>query len=146
MAGKEISKETVDKVLEAIEIAKTTGKIKKGTNETTKAVERGTAKLVAVAKDASPPEIVMHIPMLAEEKDILCVEVPSKEALGASAGIDVPTASVAVVQEGEAKKLIKEIVEKNKPGKKAEEEAPETKASEPAQKAKPSEKPKEEKE
>ena len=68
MAGKEISKETVDKVLEAIEIAKTTGKIKKGTNETTKAVERGTAKLVAVAKDASPPEIVMHIPMLAEEK------------------------------------------------------------------------------
>ena len=109
MVGKEISKEDVDKVLEAIEIAKTTGKIKKGTNEVTKAVERGTAKLVAVAKDASPPEIVMHIPLLAEEKGILCVEVPSKEALGASAGIDVPTASVAVIQEGEAKKLVKEL-------------------------------------
>ncbi|MBW2982112.1 50S ribosomal protein L7Ae [Candidatus Woesearchaeota archaeon] len=120
MVGKEISKEMVDKVLEAIEIAKTTGKIKKGTNETTKAVERGTAKLVAVAKDASPPEIVMHIPLLSEEKGILCVEIPSKEALGASAGIDVPTASVAIVQEGEAKKLIKEIVEKNKPAKKEE--------------------------
>ena len=68
--------------------------------------------------------------------------MPSKEALGASAGIDVPTASVAIVQEGEAKKLIKEIVDKNKPAKKAE-EAPETKASEPAQKEKPSDKPKE---
>ena len=111
MAGKEISKEDVDKVLEAIEIAKSTGKIKKGTNEVTKSVERGTAKIVAVAKDASPPEIVMHIPMLAEEKDVLCVEVPSKEELGASAGIDVPTASVAIVQEGEAKKLIKELTE-----------------------------------
>jgi large subunit ribosomal protein L7Ae len=121
MAGKEISKEMVDKVLEAIEIAKTTGKIKKGTNETTKAVERGKAKLVAVAKDASPPEIVMHLPLLAEEKGVLCVEVPSKEALGASAGIDVPTASVAIVQEGEAKALLKEIIEKSRPEKKAEE-------------------------
>ena len=115
MVGKEISKEMVDKVLEAIEIAKTTGKIKKGTNEVTKAVERGDAKIVAVAKDASPPEIVMHLPLLAEEKEILCVEIPSKEELGASAGIDVPTASVAITQEGEAKALVKEILEKNKP-------------------------------
>ena len=43
--------EVADKVLEAIEIAKSTGKIKKGTNEATKALERGVAKLVAVAKD-----------------------------------------------------------------------------------------------
>ena len=45
------SKEVVDKALEAIEIAKSTGKIRKGTNEATKALERGAAKLVAVAKD-----------------------------------------------------------------------------------------------
>ena len=112
MTGKELSKEDVDKVLEAIEIAKSTGKIKKGTNEVTKSVERGTAKLVAVAKDASPPEIVMHIPILAEEKGVLCLEIPSKEELGASAGIEVPTASVAIVQEGESKKLIKELNER----------------------------------
>lgn len=110
----EIPKEIVDKVLEAIEIAKATGKIKKGTNEVTKAIERGVAKIVAVAKDASPPEIVMHLPLLAKEKGIACVEVPSKEELGASAGIDVPTASVAIVQEGEAKALVKEIIEKVK--------------------------------
>ena len=125
MVGKEISKEMVDKVLEAIEIAKATGKIKKGTNEVTKVVERGTAKIVAVAKDASPPEIVMHLPLLSEEKGILCVEVPSKEELGASAGIDVPTASVAIVQEGESKKLIKEILEQNKVEKPKEEKTEE---------------------
>ncbi len=114
MTGKEVSKEVADKVLEAIEIAKATGKIKKGTNEVTKAIERGTAKIVAVAKDASPPEIVMHLPMLAEEKGILCVEIPSKEELGASAGIEVPTASVAIVEEGEAKALVKELTGKDK--------------------------------
>jgi large subunit ribosomal protein L7Ae len=108
----EISKELIDNALEAVEVAKATGKIRKGTNEVTKAVERGTAKLVVVARDANPPEIIMHLPLLAKEKGIPCIEVPSKEDLGASAGIDVPTASVAISQEGEAKKLIASIAAK----------------------------------
>ena len=53
-----------EKVLEAIEVAKATGKLRRGTNETTKAIERGTAKLVVVAKDITPPEIVIHLPIL----------------------------------------------------------------------------------
>jgi len=101
-----------DKVYEAIETAKATGKLRKGTNEVTKAIEKGNAKLVAIAKDVSPPEITMHIPLLCEEKGIKCVEVPSKEELGAAAGIEKPTAAVAIVQEGEAKSLIKEISSK----------------------------------
>ena len=98
-----------DNVYEAIEVAKATGKIKKGVNEVTKSIEKGEAKLVAVAKDISPPEIVMHIPLLCKEKGILCIEVPSKEELGASAGLDVPTASVAITKEGDAKKLIAQL-------------------------------------
>jgi len=105
----EVSKEVVDKVLEAIEIAKSTGKIRKGTNEATKALERGIAKLVAVAKDVSPPEIVMHLPLLAKEKGVLCAKVTSKEELGAAAGLDVGTSAIAIVEEGEAKTLLKEI-------------------------------------
>ncbi len=103
------SKETIEKALEAVEVAKATGKIKKGTNETTKAIERGTAKLVVVAKDVSPPEITMHIPMIAKEKGIPCIIVGSKEELGAAAGLTVPTVSVAVTSEGDGKKLIKEL-------------------------------------
>lgn len=110
----EVSKDTIEKVYEAIEIAKTTGKLKKGTNEATKAIERGTAKLVAYAKDIEPKEITMHIPLLAKEKGILAVEVPSKEELGAATGISVGTAAVAIVQEGESKDLIKEITAKLK--------------------------------
>ena len=110
----EIPKEIVDKVLEAIEVAKATGKVKKGANEVTKAVEKGTAKLVAIAKDVSPSEVTMHIPVLCKEKGIPCAIVPSKEELGASAGIPVPTAGVAVINEGEAKALIKELGDKLK--------------------------------
>ena len=103
-----------NKALEAVEIARTTGKLKKGTNEVTKAIERGTAKLVVIAKDVSPPEITMHLPLLGKEKGVLVIEVPSKEELGVAAGLTVPAVSIAVVQEGEAKNLIKEINEEIK--------------------------------
>ena len=114
MAAVEVSKEMVDKIYAIIEVAKSTGKIKKGTNETTKSIEKGKAKFVVVAKDVEPAEIIMHIPMIAEEKNVPCFQVPSKEELGAAAGIQVPTGSVAVIQEGEAKNLIKELVSKAK--------------------------------
>ncbi|MFH1409899.1 MAG: ribosomal L7Ae/L30e/S12e/Gadd45 family protein [Nanoarchaeota archaeon] len=98
-----------DKLYEAIEISKTTGKIKKGTNEVTKAIEKGNAKLVVYAKDAQPAEITMHLPLLCKEKGVPCFEVPSREELGAAAGLEVPTVSVAIVKEGEAKDIIKEL-------------------------------------
>lgn len=98
-----------NKALEAIELAKKTGKIKKGTNEVTKVAEKGQAKLVVVAKDVNPPEIIMHLPALCEEKSIPYVEVEKKEDLGVAAGLGVSTSAVAIVIEGEAKDLIKQI-------------------------------------
>ncbi|MBD3303966.1 50S ribosomal protein L7ae [Candidatus Woesearchaeota archaeon] len=105
-------KELADKALEAIEIAKTTGKIKKGANEATKALERGNAKLVAIAKDVSPPEITMHIPIIAKEKSVPCIEIETKEELGVAAGIKVGTSAIAIVAEGTAKKVLAEINKK----------------------------------
>ena len=102
-------KEIMNKTYEAIEVAKNTGKIRKGSNEATKACERGVAKLVAIAKDVQPAEVTMHIPLIAKEKGIPCVTVDSKEELGAAAGIAVGTAAVAIVEEGQAKKVIEEI-------------------------------------
>jgi large subunit ribosomal protein L7Ae len=105
----DVPKEVIERVYEAIEVAKATGKIKKGGNEATKAIERGQAKLVAIAKDVTPAEVVMHIPLLAKEKGVPCVVVPSKEELGASAGVAVGTSAVAITSEGEAKEIIKAI-------------------------------------
>ncbi len=105
----DLPKEIVQKAYEAVEVAKKTGKIKKGTNEVTKVVERGIAKLVIIAKDINPQEIIMHFPALCEEKNIPLVIVPSKEELGAAAGLKVSTASVAIINEGDAKDLIKDL-------------------------------------
>ncbi|MBS3127102.1 50S ribosomal protein L7Ae [Candidatus Woesearchaeota archaeon] len=97
------------KVLEAVEVARTTGKIRKGANETTKAIEKGNAKLVVYAADVNPKEVVMHLPLLCKEKNIPCVEISKKEDLGAAAGLPVATAAVAVVKEGDAKGAIEEL-------------------------------------
>ena len=59
-------------VYEVIEKARKTGKIEKGTNEVTKAIERGTAKFVVYAVDVEPKEIVQHLPIIAKEKNIFC--------------------------------------------------------------------------
>jgi large subunit ribosomal protein L7Ae len=100
---------SAEKAYEAVEVARTTGKIKKGTNEVTKQIERGNAKLVVVAKDVNPPEVIMHLPMLCKEKGITCVEVPSKEELGAAAGLQVGTGAVCVTEVGESASIIKDI-------------------------------------
>ena len=89
-----------------VEKAKKTGKVDKGTNEVTKAIELGVAKLVVYAADVTPKEIVAHLPVLCKEKNNLCVEVDSKQKLGVAVGIGVSTAAVAVIQPGEADKEI----------------------------------------
>lgn len=104
----------VEDVLNLVETARTTGKIKKGTNETTKAVEKEITKLIVIAEDISPPEIAMHLPLLCEERGIAYTYVPKKEELGASAGVEVGCGAVAIVEAGEGKTLLKEILEKLK--------------------------------
>jgi large subunit ribosomal protein L7Ae len=92
-----------------IETARKTGKIDKGINEATKAVERGVAKLVVYAADVSPKEIVAHLPILCKEKGIPCQEVDSKQKLGLAVGIKVSASAVAVIEAGEAAKEISSL-------------------------------------
>ena len=65
------------------------GKIRKGMNEATKAVERSIAKLVVIAEDVTPPEVVMHLPMLCDEKKVPYGFVTKKEDLGKAVGLEV---------------------------------------------------------
>lgn len=108
----EVPKDLADKTYEAVEIAKNTGKLRKGVNETTKCIERGLAKLVIMATDVTPEEILMHLPVLCEEKKVPYTYVPSKLELGKAAGIDVATSSIAIEEVGDAKKVIEDIKRK----------------------------------
>lgn len=106
----EVPKEVADAAHEALQIAAKTGVVRKGTNETTKAVERAQAKLVVIAEDVDPPEVVAHLPLLCEERKIPYIFVASKQEIGEAIGIDVPAAAASIVNEGEAKGLVKEII------------------------------------
>ncbi|MFB6071679.1 MAG: 50S ribosomal protein L7Ae [Halobacterium sp.] len=101
-----------ERALEALEVARDTGSVKKGTNETTKAVERGNASLVYVAEDVTPEEIVMHLPELAEEKGIGVVFVETQDELGNAAGLEVGSAAAAVVDAGDAEDDVEDIATK----------------------------------
>jgi len=96
-------------IYKIIEKARKTGKIEKGTNEVTKAIERGTAKLVVYAADVEPKEIVQHIPVLCKEKKVICREADSRQKLGLAVGISVPASSVVVINAGEAESDIKAL-------------------------------------
>ena len=90
------------------------GKIKKGTNEVTKALERGNAKMVFLAGDVTPKEIVRHLPILSKEKGVAYLEIPESKALGNAAGIEVGAASVAIIEAGRSDSDLRSIVERVK--------------------------------
>ena len=114
----ELPDDMQQKILELFDIARNTGKIKKGANEVTKAIERGTAKIVIIAGDVEPPEIVMHLGPLCEEKGITYAFIKSKKQVGSVIGVGVSCSSAAVLEAGEGTNVLKDLKEKIKKHKK----------------------------
>ncbi len=93
----ELTKELREHTIEIVEKS-AKGKMKAGLNEVTKAIERGTAKFVVIAEDVSPAELVMHIPLLCEEKGVVYSYIATKKELGEKAGLRMDTAAVAIIE------------------------------------------------
>jgi large subunit ribosomal protein L7Ae len=110
----EMPKDLVDKAYEIVELARDSGKVRRGVNEVTKLVERGGVAIVVMSEDVQPPEILAHMTLLCEEKNIPYAYVPSKQELGVASGLKVPTASVAVMEPGKGKQLLEDLVSKVK--------------------------------
>ncbi len=104
-----VPKEVADAAYEALQLATQTGSVRKGTNETTKAIERAQAKLVVIAEDVDPPEVVAHLPIICEERKIPYVFVLNKQKIGSATGIDVSAAAACIVDLGDAASLVREI-------------------------------------
>ena len=100
----------VSPILEAIQQAVQTGKVRKGTNEATKAIERGISKLIVIAEDVEPPEVVAHLPLICEEQNAAYAFVPSKQELGKALGIEVICAAAAILDSGDAQHIIDEVI------------------------------------
>ncbi|KKM12678.1 50S ribosomal protein L7Ae/L30e/S12e/Gadd45 [Clostridiales bacterium PH28_bin88] len=69
-----------------------------GTKQTTKAVQKGTARMVFVAKDAET-RVIDPLIKLCTEKAVEVVTVPSMTELGRACGIEVGSASAAILDE-----------------------------------------------
>ena len=108
----QVPKELADQAYQAVEKARESGKLKRGVNEATKAIERATAKLIVIAEDVTPPEIVAYLPILCDEKKIPYIFVPTKKELGKASGIEVGTTAIAITDEGNSKELIMNIAKK----------------------------------
>ena len=109
-----MSTQLVTNALGIVEKLQGKGKIKIGINEVTKAIERGTAKLVLIADDVTPKELIIHLPIIAKEKGIPILNIPTREELGKTSGLNVGTSAIAIIDAGEQKTEIQELAKKIK--------------------------------
>jgi U4/U6 small nuclear ribonucleoprotein SNU13 len=86
------------KILNLVQQASNYKQLRKGANEATKTLNRGQAEFVVLAADSEPLEILLHIPLLCEDKNVPYVFVRSKQALGRACGVSRPVISASVTQ------------------------------------------------
>ena len=88
-------------------------KIRKGMNEVTKSIERGTAKFILMAEDVSPPEILFHVPMLCDEKKIPYAYLKTKKDIGNVAKINIGSSAISIENFGQGNdKILVDIIKK----------------------------------
>jgi len=95
-------------ILDLVQQAGTYKQLKKGANEATKTLNRGIAELIILTADTEPLEILLHLPLLCEEKNVTYVFVPSKAALGRACNVSRPVIAASITT-GEAKEIQSQI-------------------------------------
>eukprot|EP00903_Cladosiphon_okamuranus_P020745 g19050.t1 len=95
-------------ILDLIQQASNYKQLKKGANEATKTLNRGISEFIVMAADAEPLEILLHLPLLCEDKNVPYVFVPSKVALGRACGVSRAVISCSVTT-NEASQLKSQI-------------------------------------
>ena len=107
-ADKALQKEIFSLITKASQLKQ----IKKGANEATKTLNRGISDLIIIAADAKPLEIVLHLPLLCEDKNVPYVFVESQKLLGRSCGVSRPVIAVSILNK--TPENLKKTVEKLK--------------------------------
>ncbi|OCH94924.1 NHP2/L7aE family protein [Obba rivulosa] len=97
-----------DQILDLVERASQFKQLKKGANEATKTLNRGIAEVIILAADTEPLEILLHLPLLCEEKNVPYVFIASKAALGRACGVSRPVIAASVTT-NENKELSSQI-------------------------------------
>ncbi|ETN64755.1 NHP2-like protein 1 homolog [Anopheles aquasalis] len=89
------------KIMTLIQQAVNYKQLRRGANEATKTLNRGLSEFIVMAADAEPIEIILHLPLLCEDKNVPYVFVRSKQALGRACGVSRPIVACSVtIDEG----------------------------------------------
>ena len=83
-------------ILDIVQQAANYKQLKKGANEATKTLNRGTAELVILAADTEPLEIMLHLPLVCEDNNVPYVFTKSKTALCRPCGVSRPVTSCSI--------------------------------------------------
>ena len=97
----ETPKDVQDSVYELVKLVGSgEGRLKKGSNEVTKAAERGTAQMIVMAENVNPAELLAHIPLICKEKKIPFIYVEDQAYLAEAAGMSsgAKTAAIALME------------------------------------------------
>ncbi|KEF54156.1 ribonucleoprotein-associated protein [Exophiala aquamarina CBS 119918] len=99
------------KILDLVQQSSHQRLLKKGANEATKTLNRGTSEIIILAADTSPLAILLHLPLLCEDKNVPYVYVPSKTALGRACGVSrsVIAASITTNESSDLMPQIREL-------------------------------------
>ena len=84
-------------ILDVVQQASNYKQLRKGANEATKTLNRGISDLIVMAADAEPLEILLHLPLLCEDKNVPYVFVSSKQALGRACGVSRPVIAASIL-------------------------------------------------
>eukprot|EP01015_Nassula_variabilis_P007680 TRINITY_DN1594_c0_g1_i6.p1 TRINITY_DN1594_c0_g1~~TRINITY_DN1594_c0_g1_i6.p1 ORF type:complete len:135 (+),score=38.66 TRINITY_DN1594_c0_g1_i6:3-407(+) len=90
--------ELTSRILDLVQQAASMRQIKKGANEATKTLNRGISELIIMAADTEPLEIILHLPLLCEDKNVAYVFVPSKADLGKACGTTRNVISCSIIK------------------------------------------------
>eukprot|EP01080_Neovahlkampfia_damariscottae_P004800 gene4800-8386_t len=96
-------------IVELLQQASTFKQIKKGANEATKSLNRNQAEFIIMAADAEPLEIVLHLPLLCEDKNVPYIFVKSKTQLGRACGVSREVVAASVISNDKNQTLKKSI-------------------------------------
>ena len=84
-------------IMDVVQQAANYKQLKKGANEATKTLNRGISEFVVMAADTEPLEILLHLPLLCEDKNVPYVFVSSKQALGRACGVSRPVIAASIL-------------------------------------------------
>ncbi|RHZ75360.1 hypothetical protein Glove_216g62 [Diversispora epigaea] len=104
LADADLTNQILDLVQQALHYKQ----LKKGANEATKTLNRGMSEFIVMTADTEPIEIVLHLPLLCEDKNVPYVFVPSKTALGRACGVSRAVIAASIIS-NEASELKPQI-------------------------------------